>query len=219
VNVGVFFVSSDVEAAELSEYQSVLTAAERARAMRYRFEDDRRRAIVSRGALRILLPKYVEETIDIIEAPGGKPHLGSGGIEFNVSHSGSIVALAFADAPVGIDLERRRTMEDDAHRIARRHFSQAEITRLAAATSTDEEFFAIWTAKEAVVKAAGIGLVASLESFTVPVASEEFQPVAGLGEWSVRSLTTPRSGYHAALAVPSAAAALASVTVAEWRLL
>lgn len=204
MRIDVWFFSTVAEDEVLARFEASLTEAERARAGRYRFEADRRRSIVSRGALRELLSRYTGNGIEIVEESGARPHLRSREVEFNVSHSGQLIAIAIARSATGLDIERVRPLGDDALRISRDYFSAQEIARLAAAPDRDEEFFAVWTAKEAVVKAAGEGLSANLQSFTVPVLSDDFQPVAGVEQWSVRRITAPSPGYRVTLAAPSA---------------
>ena len=201
MNIEVHFLSTDLPVEVIARYESLLTAEELDRVNRFRFDADRRRALVSRGALRELLAPHVAREIVILEGPRGKPHLAGGGIEFNVSHSGELVAIALAKAPVGIDVERVRPLRHEAIRIARGYFSPEESERIFSATSPDDEFFDIWTSKEAVIKADGKGLGASLKSFTVPARSDHLTPVRGLECWAVRALPAPLPGYRAALAV------------------
>lgn len=204
MRIDIWFLSTVSEDNVLARFAALLTEAERARAGRYRFEADRRHSIISRGALRTLLSRYTGNEIEIVEESGGKPRLRSGEVDFNVSHSGELIAIAIAKIAIGLDIERVRPLGDDAIRIARDSFSAEEFARLAAARDRDQEFFAVWTAKEAVVKASGDGLSANLQSFTVPALSDDFQPVAGVEQWSVRRITAPWGGYRATLAAPTA---------------
>lgn len=201
--IDVRFATTGVSDEQLERLKSSLSDAELARAMRFRFEPDRRRAIISRGTLRELLAHATGRApreVDIVEDGRGKPALRTAEIEFNVSHSHELIAIVLAGEAVGVDIERIRPMGGDAMRIARAHFSPAEIERLEAAADGDDAFFAIWTAKEAVVKAAGAGLSASLQSFTVPDAGEAFLPVQGLEPWLVRAVAAPAAGYRVAVA-------------------
>jgi 4'-phosphopantetheinyl transferase len=201
--IDVRFATTEVSDEELERLQSALNEAEAARALRFHFERDRRRAIVSRGTLRELLARdtgRAPREVDIIDDARGKPALRTGEIAFNVSHSHELIAIALADGAVGIDIEWIRPMGADAMRIARAHFSLAEIDRLEAAPDGDDAFFAIWTAKEAVVKAAGGGLSIDLRSFTVPDAGEAFEPVEGVEGWLVRRAEAPVAGYRVAVA-------------------
>ncbi len=95
----------------------------------------------------------------------GKPYLlNSDGYHFSVSHSGSCIAFAGGDAPVGIDVERIR---EGRLKIAKRFFTGNEYSFIEKSADPDTEFFKIWTAKEAYVKMLGVGLSKPLRSFDV----------------------------------------------------
>jgi 4'-phosphopantetheinyl transferase len=165
--IDVLYTLADVRDEELARLEALLTSVERERATRYKFGRDQRRAIVSRGRLRELLARYTDD-VDIVE--DGKPALRNQAIEFNVSHSGDFIAYAFATTtPVGIDIEQIRPMGDDRERIM-------------AEAISDEDFFARWTAKEAVLKASGAGLGGTADE-----------------NWIVRAIEAP-AGYCAAVA-------------------
>ena len=202
VVIDVYFIDVNVSRDVIGALAELLTDAERTRADRYRFDDDRRRSIVARAAARRILSRLTgtaPRELQIVEGEHGKPGLAGGEIELNASHSGDLVALAFARAtPVGIDVERRRKLHD-ALALARRYFSEAELAFVESAEDIDAAFFFVWTAKEAIVKASGKGIGASdLRGFTVPLASAGLQHVTGT--WSVATLEPPTPGYHAALA-------------------
>lgn len=191
--IDVVFVDAACDGEVLLALARLLTDDERARADRYRFADDRRRSIVARAAVRRLVGRAIDRdprTLRIVEDAHGKPRLDDPAIEFNASHSGDFVAVAIAPFAVGVDVERRRDLAD-ALALARRFFSPEEHARVAGAPDVLGAFFAIWTAKEAIVKATGEGIAASdLRSFTVP----------RFGEWRTESLAPPRDGYYAAVA-------------------
>ena len=209
--VTVVLFATDVSASTIRELSSVLTGAERERANRYRLEADRRRSIVSRSVLRLLLAQRAggdPAEFEFEEGDHGKLSLGCGGPQFNVSHSGEMVAVAFAPAAVGVDIERQRGM-DDIHRVAARFFSPAEAERVRLAAGAEAEFFRIWTMKEAVVKAAGGGVSIPLGAFTVPRTAPQPEPIvvhsdaSTLQGWSVAEIEAGR-GYHGAVAARGA---------------
>lgn len=213
--IEVCFIDVNVPREVIGVLAELLTDAERARADRYRFDDDRRRSIVARAATRRILSRMTGAApleLPIVEGEHGKPALAGNEIEFNASHSGDLVALAFARAtPVGIDVERRRKMHDPLG-IARRFFSEAELAFVENAEDIAAAFFIVWTAKEAIVKASGKGIGAGdLRGFTVPFGATRLQHVTGI--WSVATLDTPMRGYHAALAACSGAEPIEMRTV------
>jgi len=217
--VHVWFHETDIAPAALEELSATLTAAELVRVRRYRFEEDRRRSIVARASLRLHLSRYSGEPaagILIVGEAGEKPQAPGTGIQFNVSHAGDLVSLAFsAAAPVGVDIERVRPVRDAAG-IAARFFSAAEQRVMASAVEAEGTFFQIWTAKEAVVKGTGQGLASDLGAFTAPRSADGLRPVETTLDlysgWCVTAIEPPRPGYRAALAVrlPSAVIRVAS---------
>ena len=155
--------------------ESLLDDPERSRARRYRFSRDRRRFVVTHGVLRMLLGSYLRRPparIRLRSEPRGKPLLEEAApLHFNLSRSGDLALLAFSrDGPLGVDVEWVRAMPQ-MQALARRHFTLAERRALdrvePAAGST--LFFRIWTGKEAVIKALGVGLALPLDSFDVPL--------------------------------------------------
>jgi 4'-phosphopantetheinyl transferase len=200
--IDVYFVDVNVADDVLDALANLLTIPERARADRYRFPDDRRRSIVARAATRRFIGRYLATdpaTLIIDEEEFGKPVLRGREIEFNASHSGDLVALAFAkETAVGVDVERRRQLTD-ALALARRYFSAEEVAIVEQATDIADAFFTIWTAKEAIVKASGKGIATGdLRGFTVPFRDPELRPV--VGGWSVAAVDPNRDGYYAAVA-------------------
>lgn len=157
---------------------AALSPDERARAARYRREDDRRRSVIGHGLLRQLLGQCLGE------APGelrfelgefGKPALAGPGTanragpHFNISHAGDWILIGLAaDRPIGVDVERMRE-EVACDRLAERFFSRPEREALASLPPALRRaaFFACWTRKEAYLKARGDGLTLALDRFDV----------------------------------------------------
>ncbi len=133
-------------------------------------------------------------------AEHGKPYLVGQDLQFNLSHSHQLALLAFCHREVGVDVEYTgRPVEYLA--LARRFFSQQEVElfeQLDPAAQQDE-FFTIWTRKEAYIKALGEGLSHPLDDFSVNLdrSRPAFLDCPG---WSLHELAVPRD-YRAALAV------------------
>lgn len=96
--------------------------------------------------------------------PCKKPRfIGKKGVYISVSHSGKYILVAFAFAPIGIDIELKS--KHDTARIAKRFYHAEEYLY---AQSTDfASFFDIWTAKESYVKLTGQGIGNGFEDFSV----------------------------------------------------
>jgi len=154
----------------------LLSADERARAERFRFERDRRRFIVGRGILRSILGRYLcmaPDRVQFCTGAYGKPHLaashGCSALCFNLAHSCELVLYALTlGRKVGVDLEYLRPMPDAAQ-IAQQFFSpfEYETWRALPEAQKQEAFFNCWTRKEAYLKAIGEGMARSLDSFDV----------------------------------------------------
>ena len=76
------------------------------------------------------------------------------GIHWSVSHKPECVAGVVAAAPVGIDIEHIGAPSEALYR----RIATAEEWRLGRNPLSPRQFYRVWTAKEAVLKAEGIGL-------------------------------------------------------------
>ena len=208
---------------QTSKLEAILDRDELARADRFRFQKDRDRFIVARGALRTILAGYFQTrpaALRFSYSSYGKPTVGdalaAAALRFNLSHANELAVVAVTcGREIGIDIEHIRA-EFAAGEIAERYFSRREILQLRAlpADLQTEAFFNCWTRKEAYIKARGLGLSMPLDQFDVSLAPDA--PAALLdnrldeGEvsrWSFQELF-PAPDYAAALAVEGGFSAL-----------
>ena len=174
----------------LADAASLLPAAERDERERGLDEATRVEAIVSRALLRTTLSRHAPVdprawSFDrsthgrpIVTGPRGAP-------SFNVSHSRGFVACAIGDADeLGLDVEdTRRPIAIDS--TARVSFSPDELAGLFAldGDARRARFFALWTLKEAYLKARGAGLTMPLDRFSLrldgPAPTISFAPDFG----------------------------------------
>lgn len=162
---------------------SLLSSEERERAERFRQPADRHRFTVGRAALRLLLAERLArapEAFRFALSDKGRPYLEEAALDFNIAHSGGLIALAFAAGAVGVDVERVGRPADPI-KFARGCFATEEIRRVERAADVARAFAHVWTAKEAVIKAEGTGVGVGLDRFAVPAASEAWQPVQEKG--------------------------------------
>jgi len=152
----------------------ILSIEEQSRAERYLSSKDASRFRLCRAMLRLGLAGYLDKApqqIALTTNRHGKPYIAEcSPLHFNVSHSGGLGAIAFTTAgEVGIDVEAiKRDVE--ALEIATANFTRNEAELVAAAGSPQEQagiFLRLWTRKEAVLKAAGCGLLGGLDRFDV----------------------------------------------------
>ena len=210
-------------------YRSSLSADELERLQRINHVEVNRRFLVGRGLLRETLaecsgadPREFEFQYNAY----GKPSLKTPGeppLEFNVSHTRGLAMCAVATCgPLGVDVERERRVENQLG-IARRVFAPAEMEQLErlSAERRDEAFLQIWTLREALVKARGVGLFTNTADFAFSL-NRAHRPSSGEkcrltvdAEVAVESIETcditpeewrffrfrPARGYLAALAV------------------
>lgn len=123
--------------------------------------------IAARSALERLLRQYAGDAEFQIEiGTHGKPFAPAlPWLDFNLSHAGSHVAIAFArNQALGVDIEdcsRKLAVEG----LARRFFGATEAAALArvAPEGRTAAFVQLWTHKEAVLKALGEGLSFGLD--------------------------------------------------------
>jgi 4'-phosphopantetheinyl transferase len=195
------------------KFWSTLTADERRRAERFRFDRDRRDFVSARGVLRDILGRYLRKSpaeISFFYNNYGKPAVSEGdGPEFNLSHSQGAALYAFAwERELGVDLELLRD-DKSILAIAQGTFSASEVSALRSLSPHQQlqGFFSCWTRKEAYIKALGEGLTHPLDSFTVTLGPHEHPRLVSTSDdpqpharWSLVELN-PFPGYTAALAV------------------
>ena len=85
----------------------------------------------------------------------GKPFFAGLPLQFNLSHTDTLVCVALSEQPVGIDAQSFTTASDA---VARRVLSDAELRLLAAEDEKAALFTRFWTQKEAFAKRTGEGL-------------------------------------------------------------
>ena len=115
-----------------------------------------------------------ENDIIIKKDPNGAPFIeGIEGVFVSLTHTGGLVACAFADRRVGVDAvvitQRRKGVE-------KRVFTQTESELLDTAENENTAFFTLWTLKESWLKAIGTGFAGNAKeiefySFSNPVRS------------------------------------------------
>lgn len=159
------------------ELAHTLPGTELERAETLRHPGDAERFLAGRVLLRHALTAKVEGRVPprawrFRESPQGKPMMESGlpALEFNIAHAGAAVAVAVGTRPVGVDVEslapqdRGPVIPDVLTPQELARLNQLEEERRAAA------FVHLWTVKEAVAKALGLGV--SLDFRTLDVTLE-----------------------------------------------
>jgi 4'-phosphopantetheinyl transferase len=224
VDVWLLAAPEDAGAERVARCAALLDAGEHARMARFRAAADRARYLFAHALVRATLSRYAPETRPAAwrfhVGAHGRPEIATDGaaptLRFNLSHTAGLVACAVARGrDVGIDVEHTAAPRFDAQaclEIAASHFAPSEIAGLAALPpeARRERFFAIWTLKEAYIKARGLGLALPLASFAFEIAAD--RPVGAGPAIDVRfapDLKDDPSGWHLLRLQPTPTHALA----------
>ncbi len=140
---------------QLDELLQALPPEDREKALRYRRAEDQLRCAAGRTMIRALAAEAGMPKAQLMFSAYGKPAFADGKPQFNLSHSGSWVALAAGDAPLGIDVEKREIFDRESVSC---FFNERERELIRAAREPLCCFYRLWTAKEAFAKKEGRGL-------------------------------------------------------------
>jgi 4'-phosphopantetheinyl transferase len=146
-----------------------------------------------------LSPGVLEE---IVLTENLKPVLPGCDLFFSIAHSGSLVACAIGNIPVGIDVERVRDIEV-------RDFRGNLPSVVTRKGGTQPDFFECWTMAESVLKASGEGLRHSMSEITIQ--QDQYLAAFRSRTWHLSPLAL-RDGYRGYLA-----AAGRAVVVTEFQ--
>ena len=209
-DVRVDLVQVPLDDRALARWMAGGSPGRRARASRYHRAADAIRCLASEALLGHVLRDecQIDLTVRTLDVTAeGKPFLADHPrVAFNLSHSGEWVACAIGAAPLGVDVEVARPMDDLP---ASQVMSAVELDRFLAldADSRVDDFYRLWTLKESVLKALGTGL--SLDPRLITIEEIDGHPritripaSCGNRHWDVRALEMPR-GVHAAVCVAS----------------
>lgn len=216
LDVHLWKVALEVDDNACRNLVALLSPRERQQAERFRFARDWRRFVVAQGMLRKVLSRYLPlDPKQLVFEYGaqGKPSLMPGQatqtVEFNLTHSGELALIAVAyDRRVGVDIERlSRNVE--IRKLAERFFATEEAAYITALDGSLQRsaFFRCWTAKEAYLKALGVGITVPLASVEVLDVCDKLatwivygNPEKSLDLWSIATFGADQD-YLAALAV------------------
>ncbi len=173
--------SSNAGDSQDSFLESFLPKSEKEESLHYGNNlEGKMRFLVRRAARRSILQKYTgipaKELLIQQDSGSGRPTLNRAQndreICFSSTSSESLAVIAVARGQsLGVDIEKMKALPDEEiMRLLFNFFSKAEYAQIQCSDSPDlrqEQFFKLWTLKEAWLKATGQGLAQSLDSFSI----------------------------------------------------
>jgi len=191
----------------IDNLSALLKSDELERANRYYHQKDQMRFITSRGALRILLGKYlkknpadIEFTVNCNKKPSLKEPLNS--LHYNTSHTENYVLIAIANSEIGVDVEKVNTLFDWED-ILHSRFNKDEILWLEKKENPKNSFYLLWTRKEALAKATGKGLQDDLSIFPSLDGIHNLKSFEFSNSWKVTSFKIERNIIGSVAHLPS----------------
>ena len=157
---------------QVNDLTALLSEEEFAKLKHYRHQATRHTALLTRAISRLVLSHYTQTpavSLTFTKQPNGKPELANNAhnIRFNLSHNDQLIVLAVCvNDEIGCDIESpNRKVNIPA--ITRRFFAPQEQQLLSQLPEQlqQQQFFEIWTLKEAFVKATGLGIALGLDRF------------------------------------------------------
>jgi len=162
-----YFIIDDYEAIYdqlISKKEEILTTFEIGRFNRYRLQKDQINFLLGRYLTR---KKKNLPNGDFLYNEFNKPYCLNCG-DFNISHTDNMVAVAFSEQfDVGIDVEVLKPVQIDDLVSYFASFNEKERITNKSGYSQLTEFYRIWTTKEAILKADGIGLIDRLPELSI----------------------------------------------------
>jgi 4'-phosphopantetheinyl transferase len=167
------FVAAEAWAPWNAEAFDLLDPGERERVLRKRRPDDRALTTLAYACHRLLLGAVLEcapGKVPLCRDARGCPVVAGDRFLTSLSHADGLVAIAVSSAgPVGIDIEPA-TRAGEMGEIAGRVCHPRELAALAALPGSEREraLLSLWVRKEALLKAAGIGMAVEMDRFEAP---------------------------------------------------
>jgi 4'-phosphopantetheinyl transferase len=195
---------SDTEA----EAAALLDARERTRAARFQFPSDRTTYTVAHAAWRVAIGFCLgmpARKVPLSFTPEGQPRLYGYALSTSLSHSRSMVAIAVCTAEtIGVDIETV-PLKVNLQELMPTFCTPQEITAIGELPSHDHahELLRLWTRKEALLKAFGVGLLTDPAKTPAP-SHELLWPPEGCGHYPACHVRNIETGelWLGALATP-----------------
>lgn len=193
--------------------RELLSDQEIKRLDRLKIHSKKEEFLSSRGILRVILSLYTgedPENVQLGSTSAGRPILPGSPIQFNVSHSREMFICGIrVKGKIGLDIQEVYSISS-LDKIINNFLSPAEYQYLENLPSSDtrqDQFFAIWTAKEAYLKAVGEGIKENFNLVSIIPDSADLRTyrlvfpdtTSEEANWTIRSIDLVE-GYSSALA-------------------
>jgi 4'-phosphopantetheinyl transferase len=181
VDVWILEHPEQIDGMSADRAEALLSAEERARMRRFRWQDDRRRYLGAHALVRTALsrrrPTTRPESWQFVLGEHGRPEVApepQSDLRFNLSHTNGIVAcVVTTERDVGVDVERLESAPPDLALLEGLAQSEARDVEAQPSDTRQARFLAIWTLKEAYLKARGLGLAMGLDQFAFELGGVE----------------------------------------------
>ena len=169
-DIDIYYGIADDFVSNVPVYYNYLSDYEKKRANNFKFETDRNCYISLHALLRVELSGILKTTpasLVIEKTEAGKSFVPGLKMPISISRSRNLFAFVIGRGRqiIGIDIEKMK-FEADFPGIVKNYFSVKEQQLIFSTDDTDDQirnFLEIWTRKEALLKAIGIGLSVSLD--------------------------------------------------------
>lgn len=145
-------------------YDALKSVQRKQRILSYKQKKDQMRSLAASILLETLLEDHGIMERTLWYNPCQKPFLSDSPWEIGLSHSGDYAAALLSDQPGGVDIEKKRPVDE---RVIRRFFHPEEAEYIHSSENKDLAFTEIWTKKESFLKMTGTGITVPLEQFSV----------------------------------------------------
>lgn len=178
---------TDISGLDIENAKSFVSEYRIKKVEKLRTDEDKRRSLGAELLLIYALKEYgIHKPLEFVENEHGKPYLKDAcGLNFNLSHSGNVAACVVSKRQAGIDVEAK---DRSSEQIAEKYFLKDE---------KKYPFGYIWTRKEALAKAAGVGISIGLDKFSVVSDKVILNDVV----YSLYSIEPEIKGYYLAVCV------------------
>lgn len=140
----------DYENFSAENFLDFLPEKRREKFEKLKIKRDKENCVISYLLLKKALKSFGIESFEILIGENGKPFLKDNeNVFFNISHTGSGIAVVVDENPVGIDVQ---DILEIKRGVVERCFSEKEKEKISDSASPEKEFTRLWTLKESAVK-------------------------------------------------------------------